>query len=140
MKKNPNRNSSARWSVTLALLFTACLSAACFLLDSSFVLLGLYAGVSLVTFIVYAIDKKAAQRGAWRIPEAHLHLLALMGGWPGALIAQQALHHKTVKQPFRFIFWITVVLNVAILIWGHTTDGSDFFRFLLQELKEALHH
>lgn len=43
--------------------------------------------------------------------ESKLHLVALLGGWPGGFIARHKLRHKTIKQPFRFIFWCTVVLN-----------------------------
>ncbi|GAA4031011.1 hypothetical protein GCM10022212_31900 [Actimicrobium antarcticum] len=45
-----------------------------------------------------------------------MHLLALSGGWPGALIAQQIFRHKTVKEEFRQVFWITVAANVIALI------------------------
>lgn len=48
-----------------------------------------YLALSLITFVMYAIDKSAAQRGAWRISEATLQLFALAGGWPGALIGQK---------------------------------------------------
>jgi uncharacterized membrane protein YsdA (DUF1294 family)/cold shock CspA family protein len=75
------------------------------------------AGLSLWTFVVYGLDKRAAGRGDQRTPENHLHLLSLVGGWPGALIAQQRFRHKTIKQPFQTIFWTTVVLNVAGLAW-----------------------
>jgi len=75
------------------------------------------AGLSLVSFVVYGLDKNAAGRGAQRIPEKHLHLLSLVGGWPGALIAQPVFRHKTIKQPFQTVFWTTVVLNVAGLAW-----------------------
>ena len=73
----------------------------------------IYAGASAVTFIAYAKDKSAAQRGASRTSEATLHLLAFAGGWPGALLAQQLLRHKTIKSEFRAVFWGTVILNVA---------------------------
>lgn len=72
-----------------------------------------YLGLSLLTFLVYAMDKAAAQKGAWRTSEQTLHGLALLGGWPGALIAQQVLRHKSSKQAFRAVFWGTVVLNVV---------------------------
>ncbi len=75
--------------------------------------LGLYLGASVVTFLAYAIDKSAARRGAWRIAERKLHWLALVGGWPGALVAQQVLRHKSTKAEFRTVFWATVVLNLA---------------------------
>jgi uncharacterized membrane protein YsdA (DUF1294 family) len=71
--------------------------------------------MSLLTFIIYAMDKSAAIKGNWRIKESTLHLLSLAGGWPGALMAQQTLKHKSIKQPFRFVFWLTVLLNVALL-------------------------
>ena len=73
----------------------------------------LYLGASVFTFAAYARDKTAARRGDWRTRESTLHLLALAGGWPGALLAQQVLRHKSVKAGFRAVFWSTVVLNVA---------------------------
>ncbi len=80
-------------------------------------LLALYAGFSVFAFGIYAGDKSAAQQGTWRTSESTLHLLALVGGWPGALVARQVLRHKTTKQPFRTVFWITVVANCAALGW-----------------------
>ena len=77
---------------------------------------GLYVGASAVTFIVYALDKAAANNGAWRTAESTLHMLALVGGWPGALLAQQFLRHKSTKQPFRQVFWATALLNVVALV------------------------
>lgn len=74
-----------------------------------------YVVLSPITFVAYAVDKSAAQRGAWRIPENNLHLLALAGGWPGALLAQQWLRHKSTKAAFREVFWITVAFNVLAL-------------------------
>lgn len=77
------------------------------------VLAAIYVGTSAATFLTYAKDKSAAQRGARRIPERTLHLLAFAGGWPGALLAQQLLRHKSAKSEFRAVFWATVILNVA---------------------------
>ena len=84
---------------------------------------GMYAVASLAAFLAYALDKSAAARRAWRIPERTLHLLALACGWPGALLAQQVLRHKSAKAEFRIAFWATVILNVAGLLvlcspWG----------------------
>jgi uncharacterized membrane protein YsdA (DUF1294 family) len=78
---------------------------------------GLYLVMSAVTFAVYAWDKSAARQQRWRTPEATLHLLALLGGWPGAIVAQRTLRHKTRKQPFRAIFWLTVVANCVATVW-----------------------
>lgn len=72
--------------------------------------------MSLLTFVVYAWDKAAAQAQRWRTAESTLHLMALAGGWPGALLAQQWLRHKSAKREFRVVFWATVVLNVAGLV------------------------
>ena len=77
------------------------------------ILAAIYAGASATTFRAYARDKSAAQRGAWRTSEGTLHLLALAGGWPGALLAQQLLRHKSTKSEFGRVFWGTVILNVA---------------------------
>jgi uncharacterized membrane protein YsdA (DUF1294 family)/cold shock CspA family protein len=76
----------------------------------------LYAMTSAVTFIAYARDKSAATSGSSRTSESTLHLLSFAGGWPGALLAQQLLRHKSIKQEFRQIFWATVVLNLIVLV------------------------
>ena len=72
--------------------------------------------MSLVTYIVYGLDKSAARRGAWRTPESTLHFLALLGGWPGALVAQRRFRHKSRKAGFQAVFWATVVLNLISLV------------------------
>jgi uncharacterized membrane protein YsdA (DUF1294 family) len=80
-------------------------------------LVAVYALMSAVTFAAYGLDKAAARGGGRRTPEATLHLLSLAGGWPGALAAQAAFRHKTIKQPFRGIFWMTVAANLVALTW-----------------------
>lgn len=82
-------------------------------------LLWAYLGMSVLSYLMYWRDKSAAQdgRSRSRTPESHLHLVDLLGGWPGALVAQQQFRHKTVKQPFQFTFWLTVVLNLAACAW-----------------------
>ncbi len=80
-------------------------------------LFGTYAALSAVAFVAYGLDKSAAVRGGRRTPEFALHLIALAGGWPGALAGQVAFRHKTRKQPFRAIFWCTVAVNCAALVW-----------------------
>jgi uncharacterized membrane protein YsdA (DUF1294 family) len=76
-----------------------------------------YAVIATLAFIAYAIDKAAAQSNRWRIPESTLHALAMVGGWPGAMLAQTLLRHKSVKREFRLIYWITVVVNLLMLGW-----------------------
>jgi uncharacterized membrane protein YsdA (DUF1294 family)/cold shock CspA family protein len=88
----------------------------------------LYMVASLLTFIMYAVDKSAARKGAWRTQESTLHLLSLAGGWPGALVAQQKLRHKSKKQSFRSVFWLTVLLNCGVFVWLLTPTGGDTLR------------
>ena len=82
--------------------------------------------INLITFLVYDYDKRNAEFNGPskvlvrpRISENNLHTLSLIGGWPGALIAQQYLRHKTIKRPFQRMYWATVLLNVigSVLIW-----------------------
>lgn len=122
------RHSSTRQSIGgapwLALLFLVAVAASTLLGKlPEWVLYG-YLALSTITFIVYTIDKSAAQYGRWRTREATLHTLALFGGWPGALVAQRVLRHKSSKRSFRVVFWLTVVLNVAALVWLHTPTGE----------------
>ena len=85
-----------------------------------------YLLMSSLTFTVYACDKRAAQLGHWRTKESRLHLLALCGGWPGALIAQQLLRHKSSKQPFKLLLWLTVLVNIVVYLGCLTPLASDF--------------
>ena len=75
----------------------------------------LYGFGSVLTFIVYAVDKRAARSGWQRVSEASLLTLGFVGGWPGALLAQQFLRHKTVNLSFQRMFWRKVLLNVVVL-------------------------
>lgn len=75
------------------------------------------AALSLLSVALYAWDKYCAMRKRSRIPEAKLNLFTLLGGWPGALLARYAFRHKTVKQPFVLVFWISVLLNVAAVLY-----------------------
>jgi uncharacterized membrane protein YsdA (DUF1294 family) len=77
----------------------------------------IYLIASIITFLVYAHDKYAAKHNRWRTKESTLHSLALLGGWPGALLAQKVLHHKSSKVAFQRVFWVTVVVNVAVIGW-----------------------
>lgn len=78
---------------------------------------GVYFALSGVSYVMYFSDKSAAQSDSRRTPENSLHLVDLLGGWPGALIAQQQFRHKTIKQPFQFLFWVTVALNLVGAWW-----------------------
>lgn len=83
-----------------------------------------YVFFSIVCLLAYAFDKSAAVAGRWRSSEQSLLLLGLAGGWPGGLIAQQLLRHKSSKASFQRTFWATVVLNVAAFVAFHAYFSS----------------
>jgi uncharacterized membrane protein YsdA (DUF1294 family)/cold shock CspA family protein len=90
----------------------------------------LYSVGSLVSFFSYSSDKRKATSGSWRVPESTLHLLEFFGGWPGALIAQQILRHKTRKLSFQLIFWAIVLLHFTGWIDYLFLDLSLFYKVL----------
>lgn len=102
-------------AVAVAVLALVGVSVVALLGQAGWLIPGLYLVMSVVALVMYRADKIAAESGARRTPERSLHLVALLGGWPGALVAQRVLRHKTIKQPFRRVFWATVVLNLLLL-------------------------
>jgi len=76
--------------------------------------LALYPSVSLLALVFYGIDKQRALAGEWRTPESTLHLLEALGGWPGALVAQQVYRHKTRKFDYQAVFWTIVIAHQAV--------------------------
>ena len=82
-----------------------------------------YLFASIVCFFAYAFDKAHAVRGRWRTSEDALLFLGLACGWPGGLLAQQLLRHKSSKRSFRAKFWITVVLNALGFVAWHSPAG-----------------
>ena len=88
----------------------------------------LYLGSSVASFIVYAADKSAAAAGRWRTSESTLLAFGLIGGWPGAVIAQRILHHKSRKRSFQMAFWGTVGLNVIAFVVFSSLAASPLLR------------
>lgn len=80
-------------------------------------LIALYTAMSIITFVIYAKDKSAARTDAWRTPENTLHTLSLVGGWPGATLAQSFLRHKSKKLSFKVTHWVTIVANCGVVYW-----------------------
>ena len=78
-----------------------------------------YAGMSVLCFAAYGFDKQAARSGGWRVAEQTLLMLGLFGGWPGAIVAQQVLRHKSNKAAFRSAFWGSVAMNLLAFIAIH---------------------
>ena len=76
-------------------------------------LIGAVAGINLATILLYGYDKAIAGGTRRRVPENVLHLAAIAGGSPGALLAQVLFRHKTVKASFRRVFWLIVVFQLV---------------------------
>ena len=56
----------------------------------------------------------------------------LIGGWPGAFLAQKALRHKSIKQEFLTVFWVSVAVNCLTLCWLLLTEnGTTLLKSLL---------
>ena len=101
------RTATRRLRVALATatLFFALLVGLVALDQASVLLLAPYCLFSVVGFGMYRADKIAAGRGSWRIPEANLHAIALLGGWPGALVAQRVLWWSCHGASIRVWVW-----------------------------------
>lgn len=73
--------------------------------------------MNITTFIAYGVDKRAAMRKAWRVPENSLHMLEFLGGWFGAWLAQKFFNHKTKKQSYQNTYKLMIILEfVAVYI------------------------
>lgn len=83
-----------------------------------------YGVASVVSFVQYWLDKRSAETGRWRTPENTLHITELLGGWPGALVAQQVFRHKTRKVSFQIPFWLIVGLHQLVWLDLLVLDGS----------------
>jgi uncharacterized membrane protein YsdA (DUF1294 family)/cold shock CspA family protein len=89
-------------------------------------LLFIFSGMSVLTFLLYRLDKSAAKREAQRTPEQTLQMCALFCGWPGALLAQQIFRHKSSKVSFQRVFWGLVVVNILAVLILSSSPGSSF--------------
>lgn len=105
--------SALSWTVLC--VFVTAFAGAYFAADLPVWMPVLYLVMSVVGFAAYGVDKSAAKAGRRRVSEQTLLTVGVLGGWPGALIAQQLFRHKTRKRSFRRMYWFTVVINVAVL-------------------------
>lgn len=74
-----------------------------------------FISINFVTLLAYYVDKKAAQKGAWRVSEKNLHALEFLGGWIGALIGQKVLRHKNKKASYQGAFWFLAVMQLCVI-------------------------
>jgi uncharacterized membrane protein YsdA (DUF1294 family) len=104
-----------------------------------------YAVCSLLSIGMYANDKSRAERGAWRTPESTLHLVDLLGGWPGGILAQRLFRHKNRKLSFQCVFWLCVLAHLLIWIWIFIKVPAEpelipFFKQFGSAITKALSH
>lgn len=92
----------------------------------SWLVVAWYVVLGVITYLTYAKDKAAAQNGDWRTPEMTLHIMSALGGWVGAMVAQTYLRHKSQKPEFRMAYYLTVIINMAGLLFILTGGGSEF--------------
>ncbi len=129
--KKKEAQKPSKFSIYLSVLFLALITTTYLVGDFPQKLLFSYLGLSAITFLAYAFDKSKAQRGEWRTQESTLHIFSLIGGWPGAAIAQQLLRHKSQKREFRNGFWLTVVVNIGALSWLMSPNGKQLLVMFL---------
>lgn len=108
--KNPHSGPGVWACVQLAVLLVLPLMAGIRLPGSGWLPVSVMLVMSVAAWRAYRSDKKAAEEGAWRVSETMLHSLELLGGWPGAFLAQRRYHHKTRKASYQAIFQSIVFL------------------------------
>lgn len=128
MRVKGGRGNKHSWQTLLALGFLCVLLVAALMQWLPWWLACYYLLCSVITFVLYALDKKASIQGQWRTPELRLQLFAVLGGWPGALFAQQVLRHKSSKNSFLAVFWLMTLLNLAAFFWLMFADSAAKLR------------
>jgi len=117
---SPTTGRPLHLPLKLTLFALLCLLPACGVAQlawrGSFWPAAVYPLLSVLAFLLYGIDKRSALAGRRRTPENTLHLSELLGGWPGALIAQQVFRHKTRKLSYQVPFWLIVLLHQVFWI------------------------
>lgn len=113
------------WPYILIAAFFALLGLLCLSAALPVTVLWLYTILSVISFFAYIIDKSSAEKNRWRTKERTLQILALFGGWPGALLAQRIIRHKSSKKPFLVLFWLSVVVNCILLAWFYVVFSSN---------------
>ncbi len=113
----PDNYKSSNASLILAILFLGLLISIALLHKISIIIPSLSISISIFTYLVYSFDKLAALNGRQRTPEATLHMLSILGGWPGAALAQKILRHKSSKRKFQSVFWGTIIINLSFCAW-----------------------
>lgn len=114
--------TASRWPLILVLLFAALLVGAVVTAELPLYIPIIYGAMSIVSYLTYWWDKRKALAGQWRIQESTLQLMALLGGWPGALLAQSYLRHKSQKRAFLAVFYLAALANISVVLWLHNQN------------------
>jgi uncharacterized membrane protein YsdA (DUF1294 family) len=102
------------FSMIVVLFFCVCLGFLFIERDLDVLFIGSYLLLSLVAFVFYGVDKRNAIKARRRVSEKTLHLWAVIGGWPGALVAQKIFRHKTQKRSFIMMLWLGIFINISV--------------------------
>lgn len=121
LEEEPRRRAPSMLELALIPAFAGALIFLSVKYDLARVALAGYVVASLIAYFLFLHDKLTAQAGGWRVGEGTLLFWSYLGGWPGGLLAQHLLSHKTRKMSFRVPFWIVVVANLislGFLLWA----------------------
>ncbi len=123
--------TSFNFSSAIAVWFASVLCASVYLFEYSLIATVFYFLVSAITYAIYAFDKSAEQHGGWRIPLFSLYFLSLIGGWPGALLAQGFLYYRYHDDLFKVLLWFTALANFTLYCWTLSPHGNEqMYRFI----------
>ena len=73
--------------------------------------------INIVSFFLYGIDKYKAKKNKWRIPEATLLMIAVIGGSIGAWVGMRIWHHKTMHKKFKYGIPVIIIFQVALAVY-----------------------
>jgi uncharacterized membrane protein YsdA (DUF1294 family)/cold shock CspA family protein len=110
---NPRQRS---WLINLLIITPLVLSGYLLLMAKNPIPFFSYMIMSILTMILYGTDKANAATRKWRIPESYFHMLELMGGWPGALMAQNQFRHKTRLSTYLYV--LRGIIAIHLLAWA----------------------
>ena len=83
------------------------------------IILGYLLAINIATFFLYGIDKYKAKKGRWRISEATLLLMAVVGGSIGAWTGMRLWHHKTMHKKFKYGVPVIMIMQVCLVVYLH---------------------
>ena len=86
------------------------------------IILGYLLAVNITSFLLYGIDKYKAKKGRWRISEATLLLMAVIGGSIGAWGGMRIWHHKTMYKKFKYGIPVIIIFQVALAAYLHKNN------------------